>query len=123
MATHKDEPGTAALKRRRAHRLAKLGAKVYYLRRRGREQEMYDLICNEFLALGGVYIKFLQGVLFSTPMMKRWHSPKRQTIFENLACHELDVVGMLRTELPLPELRQIALIQPQPFAAGSFGQV
>ncbi|HKU18949.1 MAG TPA: AarF/ABC1/UbiB kinase family protein [Candidatus Saccharimonadales bacterium] len=117
------EPTIAALKRQRARRLARLGAKVYYLRRRGREQEMYDLVCDEFLGLGGVYIKFLQGVLFSTAVMRRWHSPKRLTIFENLACQELDVISMLRTELPPESLKHIALIQPKPFAAGSFGQV
>ncbi len=117
------EPTISALKRQRAKRLARLGTKVYYLRRRGREQEMYDLVCDEFLELGGVYIKFLQGVLFSSQMMKRWHSPARLTIFENLAYQPIDVIQTLREELPAETLRQIALVQPQPFAAGSFGQV
>jgi len=84
MSTANKEPRIAAIKRERTRRLAALGARAYYLRRRGREQEMYDLICNEFLALGGVYIKFLQGVLFTSPAMKRWHSPNRLKIFENL---------------------------------------
>jgi len=119
----KKEPTTAALKRERTRKLARLGARVYYLRRRGREQEMYDLVCNEFLELGGVYIKFLQGVLFSTPMMKRWHSPNRLKIFENLRYQPLDLVNILRQDLPPALLSQIALVQPQPFAAGSFGQV
>lgn len=114
---------TAALKRARARRLARLGGRVYALRRRGREQEMYNLICDEFAAMGGVYVKFLQGVLFSTPVMKRWHNPNRLRIFEDLDHIKLDVVQTLRDELSPEQLAQIALVQPEPFAAGSFGQV
>lgn len=113
----------ARLKRQRTKRLARLGARVYYLRKKGREQEMYDLICNEFVAMGGVYIKFLQGVLFNTPIMKRWHSPTRLHIFEKLAHEPLDIVKLLQDELRDDQLNQIALISPEPFAAGSFGQV
>lgn len=117
------QSSTAALKRERTKRLARLGAKVYMLRKRGKEQEMYDLVCNEFVSLGGVYIKFLQGVLFNTPVMKRWHSPNRLRIFENVDTEPLDVVQILRAELSPAQLQHIVLVQPQPFAAGSFGQV
>jgi hypothetical protein len=123
MGVSKKELSVGALKRERTRKLARLGARVYYLRRRGREQEMYDLVCNEFLELGGVYIKFLQGVLFTTPMMKRWRSPNRLKIFENLGYQPIDVIDILRTDLRPAQLAQIALIQPEPFAAGSFGQV
>src|SRR5215475_315538 len=113
----------AAIKRARTKRLAKLGARAYYLKRRGREQEMYNLLCNEFLALGGVYVKFMQGVMFNTPVMKRWNSPARLKIFENLDSQPLDIVSVLQHELPPEKLREIVLVQPEPFAAGSFGQV
>lgn len=117
------QPSIATLKRQRTKRLARLGAKVYYLRQRGKEQEMYNLVCDEFVDLGGVYVKFLQGVLFNSPIMKRWRSPHRLKIFENLESEPLDIVSILRTELSNEQLQQIALIQPEPFAAGSFGQV
>ena len=113
----------AALKRERTRRLARLGARVYYLHRRGREQEMYNLICDEFLALGGVYVKFLQGVLFATPVMKRWHNPARLKIFENLDTQPIDVVRLLREELTPDRLQKLTFVQQEPFAAGSFGQV
>lgn len=113
----------AALKRQRTKRLIRLGIKAYYLRRRGQDQAMYNLLCDEFVSLGGVYIKFLQGVLFSSPVMKRWHSPSRLKIFENLDSEPVDIVQVLRTELQPGLLKDIVLIQPQPFAAGSFGQV
>jgi hypothetical protein len=116
-------PSIANIKRQRTKRLARLGARVYYLRQRGKEQEMYNLVCDEFVDMGGVYVKFLQGVLFNSPIMKRWRSPHRLKIFENLASEPLDIVAILRTELTTEQLQQIVLIQPEPFAAGSFGQV
>jgi hypothetical protein len=117
------EARLTALKRARTRRLTQLATKVYYLRRRGREQEMYNLICNEFLALGGVYIKFLQGVLFNTTMMRRWQSPNKLKIFENVDNEPMDIIEVLRNELRPDQLSHIALVQPEPFAAGSFGQV
>lgn len=113
----------AAQKRQRTRRLIRLGARVYYLKKRGSEQAMYDLLCEEFVSLGGVYVKFLQGVLFNTPIMKRWHSPTRLRIFENLDSEPIDVIQILRHELSPALLQDITLVEPQPFAAGSFGQV
>lgn len=113
----------AALKRQRTKQLAALGGRVYMLRKRGREQEMYDAVCDEFVKLGGVYIKFLQGVLLNTSVMRRWHNPAKLRIFENLDTEPMDIVQILQTELRPEQLQQIALIQPEPFAAGSFGQV
>ncbi|HUB92997.1 MAG TPA: AarF/ABC1/UbiB kinase family protein [Verrucomicrobiae bacterium] len=113
----------ASARRARTRRLAKLGARVYYLRKRGREQEMYNLLCEEFLSLGGVYVKFMQGVMYNTPVMRRWHSPNRLKIFENLDTQPLDIIELLRGELPSEKLRDIVLVEPEPFAAGSFGQV
>ncbi len=112
-----------AIKRNRTARLAKLITRAYYLRRRGREDRMYTIVCNEFMSLGGVYIKFLQGVMLKSQIMRRWHNPERLKIFENLETEPLDVVGILRKELPPEKLAQITMVQPQPFAAGSFGQV
>ncbi|HEX3568143.1 MAG TPA: AarF/ABC1/UbiB kinase family protein [Candidatus Saccharimonadales bacterium] len=117
------QPSIAALKRQRTRRLARLGAKVYYLRKRGKDQQLYDLVCEEFVSLGGVYIKFLQGVLFNSPVMRRWHSPNRLKIFEDVESEPMDVISILRDELRPEQLQQIALIQQEPFAAGSFGQV
>lgn len=121
--TKDKEASLARIKRQRTRRLARLGARVYYLRQRGKEQEMYNLICDEFVDLGGVYVKFLQGVLFNSPIMKRWHSPNRLKIFENLESEPLDIIQVLQKELTPEQLQQIALVQPKPFAAGSFGQV
>lgn len=122
MARAKD-PRLAKLKRQRTLKLAKLLSQVYYLKQRGREQEMYDLVCDTFVGLGGVYVKFLQGVLLNSKMMRRWHSPDRLKIFENLETEPLDIVALLRSEIKPEQLKQIALVQQEPFAAGSFGQV
>lgn len=113
----------AAIKRQRTARLGKLMARAAYLQQRGHEEQVYNLVCNEFVRLGGVYVKFLQGVLLNTTMMEKWHSPDKLKIFENLDYQPLDIVALLRRELPPDKLQDIVFVQPEPFAAGSFGQV
>ncbi len=113
----------AAIKRHRTAKLASLLTRAYVLKRRGKEDQMYTMICDEFVELGGVYIKFLQGVLLRSQVMRRWRSRDKLRIFENLDSEPLDISAFLQAELPAQKLARIQLIQPQPFAAGSFGQV
>jgi hypothetical protein len=113
----------AAIKRARTRRLASLVTKSYMLHRRKQDEKMYNLICEEFMSLGGVYVKFLQGVLLRSQVMRKWHNPEKLKIFENLDTEPLDIIKLLNHELSEDKLAQISLIQPQPFAAGSFGQV
>lgn len=113
----------AAIKRHRTRRLASLITRAAFLYRRKQFDRMANVICDEFIDLGGVYIKFLQGVLLRSDIMKRWHNPDRLKIFENLESEPLDITAYLQKELPKDKLAHIALVQPQPFAAGSFGQV
>ncbi len=113
----------ASIKRARTKRLATLITKAYLLYRRGKEEEMYSLICEEFVSLGGVYVKFLQGVMLRSQVMRKWHNPEKLKIFENLDHEPIDIAALLQYELPKEKLGQIAMVQPEPFAAGSFGQV
>lgn len=113
----------AAIKRHRTARLASLATKSYYLHRRGQDEQMFDHICEEFMELGGIYVKFLQGVLLQSSIMRRWKNPDKLKIFENLDHEQINIVETLQHNLPAGKLAQIALVQPQPFAAGSFGQV
>ena len=64
---------------------------------------MYQLICEDFISLGGVYIKFLQGVLLRSEMMRHWQSPERLKIFENLEHEPLNINAILSHELK-PEI-------------------
>lgn len=130
MATRKSGADTsgraasiAAIKRQRTTRLASLATRAYYLHRRGQDERMYNLICEEFVSLGGIYIKFLQGVLLQTPIMQRWHNPDKLKIFENLDHEQIDIIRTLQQQLTKEQLSQIRLVQPEAFAAGSFGQV
>ncbi|HSX52917.1 MAG TPA: AarF/ABC1/UbiB kinase family protein [Patescibacteria group bacterium] len=122
MAT-RTKSSIAAIKRRRTARLAKLLTRVYYLHRRKRYEEMSTLVCEEFVSFGGVYIKFLQGVMLQSAMVKQWQNPDKMKIFETVDIEPLDISEILKHELGPAQLSQIALVQPQPFAAGSFGQV
>ncbi|MDB5166354.1 MAG: protein 1, chloroplastic-like [Candidatus Saccharibacteria bacterium] len=117
------KPSIAALKRQRTRRLARLIARAYILQQRGKQTELYTMICDEFVDMGGVYVKFLQGVLLNNVVMKKWQNPNKMRIFENLDTVEMDIVQVLQRELKPDALRDIALVQPKPFAAGSFGQV
>ncbi len=113
----------ASIKRTRTKRLASLITKSYFYYRRGHEEKLYNLICEEFMSMGGVYVKFLQGVLLRSQVMRKWHNPEKLRIFENLDHEPVNIGALLQQELPKEKLAQIALIQPEPFAAGSFGQV
>ncbi len=100
-----------------------IGARAMYLQKRGRNSEMASYICDELVSLGGIYIKFLQGVMLQSEFFKQWKSPNRYNIFENLDTEIINLPKLLQKELKPEVLAQIAQVQPQPFAAGSFGQV
>lgn len=123
MAKSSRKKTIASLKRARTKRLASLITKVYFLNRKKEEEKMYNLICEEFMSMGGVYVKFLQGVLLRSKVMKKWHNPEKLRIFENLDSEPIDIGRLLQLELPKDKLGQISMVQPEPFAAGSFGQV
>lgn len=113
----------AAIKRKRTARLTRVAARATLLQRRGKLDEAYTLVCNEFMSLGGIYVKFLQGVLLNSPIMKRWHNAEKFKIFEGLDPEPLDIVALLNKWLRADQLQQIARLQTEPFASGSFGQV
>lgn len=110
------------IKRFRRRTIMNLVKRAYLLHRKGLEGEMHSVICDEFTKLGGVYVKFLQGVLLKSTMMKNWQSPNRLNIFENLESEPLNIQDILRRELG-SKTSELAGISPEPFAAGSFGQV
>jgi len=121
---HREQgPSLAAIKRQRTARLTKLATRAAMLQRRGRNDEAYTLVCNEFVELGGIYVKFLQGVLLNSPIMKRWHSADKLRIFEAIPPEPITITHLLQQQLSPDSLRQIARLQTEPFAAGSFGQV
>jgi hypothetical protein len=123
MAKTNHQKTIASIKRTRTKRLATLITKSYYYYRKKDEEKVYNLICEEFMGLGGVYVKFLQGVLLRSKVMRKWHNPEKLKIFENLDHEPLQIGSILQRELSKDKLSQIAMVQPEPFAAGSFGQV
>jgi len=112
-----------SIKRHRAAKMAMIGTRAMYLQKRGRNAEMATYICDELVSLGGIYIKFLQGVMLQSEFFNQWQSPNRYNIFENLDTELINLPKLLQKELKPELLSQIAQVQPQSFAAGSFGQV
>jgi hypothetical protein len=112
-----------SIKRHRAAKMAKIAARAVYLQKKGDNVAMASYICDELVSLGGIYIKFLQGVMLQSEFFKQWRSPNRLNIFENLDTELINITELLNNELPPSKLQNITQVQPQPFAAGSFGQV
>ncbi len=98
-------------------------SRAYWHYRRKQFPEMGQIICDGFVEMGGVYVKFLQGVLVRSSLIKDWQSPDRLRVFEDLDAEPIDVVKTLQHELSAEALRHFADVNPEPFAAGSFGQV
>ena len=111
-----------AIKRQRTAKIARLLARSYYLNKLRNKDKLYAMLGDEMMEMGGVYVKFLQGVMLQSWMMKRWQSPKRLNIFENLDSQPLDIHRILADNLG-DQATQIIDLQTKPFAAGSFGQV
>ena len=112
-----------SIKRHRAAKMAMIATRAMYLQKRGRNAEMASFICDELVSLGGIYIKFLQGVMLQSEFFKQWESPNRYNIFENLDSEIINLPKLLQKELSPDKLSKIAQVQPESFAAGSFGQV
>lgn len=110
------------IKRYRTKVVLGTATKAYSYHRKKMDPEMHNLIAEEFTKLGGVYVKFLQGVLLKSSLMKNWRSPDRLKIFEDLETEPLNIQAILQKELG-SKTDQLAGISPEPFAAGSFGQV
>lgn len=87
------------------------------------ETKMMSTLAEGFLSLGGVYVKFLQGVLLQIPMMKLWKNENRFDVYENVPIDPLDINVFLKHHLSVIQRHQIVRVDDQPFASGSFGQV
>lgn len=87
------------------------------------DEAFYTQICNMLLQLGGIYIKFLQGVLLQSEAMKKWRSADRWTVFEAIQPDLIDVHRVLQKEFRGRTNQLFSSVEAHPFAAGSFGQV
>lgn len=110
------------IKYQRRKTIAKTIAKVtrYYIK--NDKDAMFGCICDSFVELGGIYVKFLQGVLLQSAQFQTWLTANRYKIFENLEPDNLDVYGLLDHQLG-EGAKQFKMVSRAPFAAGSFGQV
>jgi serine/threonine protein kinase len=103
--------------------LCLLAFKAFYYKLRGDDTKMMTTIADGFLELGGVYVKFLQGVLLQVPIMRLWKSDKRFDVYENVPTSPIDIGSFLRANLSDEQVAQINKVSSKPFASGSFGQV
>ena len=112
----------ASLKRKRFVIIMRLFFRAYWLHHRKRPDEMYNLIGDQLFQMGGVYIKFLQGVILQSWLMQRWRSQRKLDIFEKIDSPPLDALGILKASLG-EKIEEIEELAEKPFAIGSFGHV
>jgi serine/threonine protein kinase len=103
--------------------LCKIMIKAVYFRIIGKNNKMMTVLAEGFLSLGGVYVKFLQGVLLQIPMMKLWKNKRRFDVYENVPIDSIDIHRFLQDNLRVSQMHQIISVSDEPFASGSFGQV
>lgn len=113
---------TLALKRHRLFTVLNLLKKVIVLHRRGDRDGIYNTIGEVLFDLGGVYIKFLQGVVLQSWMMQRWRDDSKLNIFTKIHPKNLDAAKIIKDNLESLASR-IQRLNPEPFAVGSFGHV
>lgn len=87
------------------------------------DDEFYTHVCDTMLQLGGIYIKFLQGVLLQSDVMKHWQGNGRWKVFEAVDIDDINVYQTLKKELNTEPQEIFQTVDETPFAAGSFGQV
>ncbi len=86
-----------------------------------RRQKTYDKLCSFMLKAGGVYTKFLQGVLLAVPEVQNWVERTGVDFFENVPPETLDAEQILIDELGKRSER--ITINPRVIASGTFAQV
>ncbi|HSX52918.1 MAG TPA: AarF/ABC1/UbiB kinase family protein [Patescibacteria group bacterium] len=110
------------IKYQRRKTIAKTIAKVTRYYAKGDKDAMFGCICDSFVKLGGIYVKFLQGVLLQSSQFQNWLEANRYKIFENLDPDPIDIYVLVNHQLG-ERANQFKMISRVPFAAGSFGQV
>jgi len=93
-----------SIKRHRAAKMAKIATRALYLQKRGKNAEMATFMCDELVSLGGIYIKFLQGVMLQSAFFKQWKSPNRYNIFENLDTEIINYLSYYKENYPQKHL-------------------
>ena len=111
------------LKRHRLTVILRLLLRAYFLSRTGQRDATYNMIGNELFKLGGVYIKFLQGVILQSWLMQRWRSKRKLDIFTKIDSHPVNAKRILKNSLSSTQYKRLSNIGDKPFAVGSFGHV
>jgi len=86
-----------------------------------KRQKTYDKLCNFMIKAGGVYTKFLQGVLLAVPEVQDWVERSKVDFFENVPTEPLDAQKIVSEELGKQADR--INLNLRVVASGTFAQV
>jgi hypothetical protein len=84
------------------------------------QNDFFDVFCSTLQDLGGVYVKFLQGLMLDRTMKTK--NERLLDIFENNVFADLDPIAHLRHQLGL-RATEVQLLSRNPIAAGSYSAV
>jgi hypothetical protein len=106
---------------RRTGSLLGILARLALASRGAERQQTFDKLCEFMIEAGGVYTKFLQGVLLGVPEVHDWVRRSHVDFFENVPVEPLNLDEVLANELGegISRLR----IWPEVLASGTFSQV
>ncbi len=106
---------------KRTRSLGGILARLIIMSRGTQRQRTFDKLCEFTVGAGGVYTKFLQGVLLGVPEVQDWVKRSHVDFFENVPIEPLDVNEVLMRELgdSIARLR----MWPEVLASGTFSQV
>lgn len=100
--------------------VSKLLKAAYRARNNPDQNDFFDVFCSTLQDLGGVYVKFLQGLMLDRTMKSK--NERILDIFENNVFAKVDAQEHLRAQLG-PIASDIELLSPEPIAAGSYSAV
>lgn len=85
------------------------------------QNDFFDTFCDTLHALGGVYVKFLQGLMLDRTLKSK--NKNVLDIFENNVFAPLNPEVLLQTQLGHHKASAVKLLSHEPIAAGSYSAV
>jgi hypothetical protein len=85
------------------------------------QNDFFDTFCDTLHTLGGVYVKFLQGLMLDRTLKSK--NKNVLDIFENNVFAPVDPHKVLESQLGAEKASRILLLSHEPIAAGSYSAV
>ncbi len=89
----------------------------------GRHDQKRQVLKTSVASLGGVYVKMMQFLMLRTEVFSTADKLEFLGFFDQVPAQKIDIESFLAAEIGTIATKTFTSIEPQPFAAGTFGQV